>query len=718
MIDKFKSAFKEEAFELLSNLEDIFLELESHPLDLELINAAFRAIHTVKGSSGMFGYDTISAFTHEVETALDHCRDGTLSVTTELIGLTLKARDHIRRLLDFEEPVPGEIIAEGEALLARLLAYIAKAGPEAMASAPAATAATPNGKEASAKKAGNAPAPVPGESETYRVRFRPKSGIFRDGTKVLNLLEEISGLGQAENYPDTSMIPELDSLDPESCYCTWDSVLTTTGGENEIHDVFIFVADQAEIGIERIDIASRINPGAGTKRLGEILVERGAVSGEALREALSSQKRLGEVLVEKHIVSKPQIESALMEQEHLKKVHERGEGVAATIRVASDKLDALVDLVGELVTLQARLQQTALGLKDAAISSITEQFERLISQLRDNTMSIRMLPIGSTFNKFRRVVRDLSSELGKEAELVAEGADTELDKTVIERLGDPLVHIIRNSLDHGIELPEAREKAGKSRMGTIKLAAKHSGASVLIQVSDDGRGLDRDAIRNKAIERGLLQPGQELQDKELYNLIFEPNFSTAKVITTVSGRGVGMDVVKREIDLLGGSVQLDTARGKGMTVTLKIPLTLAIIDGLLVRIDREFFVIPLSSVDGCIEMTKTELSTRGERRIIEYRGELVPYVSLRKHFDSSGEEPGIEQIVIATAHDARVGFVVDQVVGDYQTVIKPLGRMFRDVEGISGATILGDGTVALVLDVNRLASMVQREAGRKLAAGA
>jgi two-component system chemotaxis sensor kinase CheA len=711
MIDKFKTAFKEEAYELLSQLEDTFLELESHPLDLELINAAFRAIHTVKGSSGMFGYDTISRFTHEVETALDRCREGSLDISKDLIGLTLQARDHIRKLLDFEEPVPEDIVREGEALLGRLVGFIR--GSDATAAEPQ------QGKAKAAEK--TAPKAQresePGETSTFRVRFKPKPGIFMDGTRVLNLLEEIAGLGQAENFPDTSAIPELGSMDAEKCYCGWDSVLTTTKDENAIRDVFIFVEDQAEISIERLEVSEAGDSEEGTKRLGEILVERGAVSGEALRDALKSQKRLGEVLIEKHIVSKPQVESALMEQEHLKKVREHGEGVAASIRVASDKLDALVDLVGELVTLQARLQQTALGLKDAGIASITEQFERLISQLRDNTMSIRMLPIGSTFNKFRRVVRDLSLELGKEAELVAEGADTELDKTVIERLGDPLVHIIRNSLDHGIEAPDFRERAGKSRMGTIKLAARHSGASVLIQVSDDGKGLDREAIRNKAIERGLIAPAQELPDKELYNLIFEPNFSTAKVVTTVSGRGVGMDVVKREIDTLGGSVQLDTLPGKGMTITLKIPLTLAIIEGLLVRIDREFFVIPLSSVDGCIEMTRDELVRRGERRIIEYRDELVPYVSLRSYFASLGEEPAIEQIVIATAHEARVGFVVDQVVGDYQTVIKPLGRMFRDVEGISGATILGDGTVALVLDVNRLSSMVQRETGRKLATG-
>ena len=508
----------------------------------------------------------------------------------------------------------------------------------------------------------------------------------------------------------------LDALDPEKCVCYWDVLLTTAKSENDLRDVFIFVEDSSELKIERVEEAPLDEEGR-SKRLGEILVERGIVSADSLREALGSQKRLGEVLVEKHIATKPEIESALVEQEHLKKVQERGEAGMGSVRVASDKLDALVDLVGELVTLQARLSRTSLDLQDGPLSSISEQFERLIAQLRDNTMSIRMLPIGSTFNKFRRVVRDLSLELGKEAELLTEGAETELDKTVIEKLGDPLVHIIRNSLDHGIERPDVRRAAGKPEKGSILLSARHSGAYVLIQVTDDGKGLDKDAIYGKAVERGILSPGQEIADEDLYLLIFAPGFSTGKVVSAVSGRGVGMDVVKREIDSLGGSVSLQTEKGRGTTVTLKIPLTLAIIEGLLVRIEGEHYVIPLSSVDGCIEIRREELAAYGDRRILSYRDELVPFLPLREAFETPGEEPEIEQIVIAAAQDAKIGFVVDQVVGDYQTVIKPLGRMFKDVEGVSGATILGDGTVALILDVNRLSYAVQREGARKAAKG-
>lgn len=697
-MDKFKSAFREEAFELLSKLEDQFLELESQPLNGELINAAFRAIHTVKGSAAMFGFDNVSKFAHEMETTLDLCRDGTLSITKDFIGLALKGRDHLRQLMEFEGQVPEDISGEGEVLLQRFRDFAGKGK-----AVPAAPKAPPP----------ELPSALP--TRTFRIAFAPSAGIFKNGTKVLNLVEELTALGAADVLPHMESVPSLEKLDAETCYTHWEILLTAAVDENAIRDIFIFVEDLSKLKIEEV-----LDEG-GTKRLGDILVDRGDASRGDILEALDSQKKLGEVLVEKKIVSKPQVESALVEQDHMKKLQERGEATTSSIRVASDKLDSLVDLVGELVTLQARLSQTCLEVGDAGLSSVSEQFERLISQLRGNAMSIRMLAIGSTFNKFRRVVHDLSLELGKEMELVTEGAETELDKTVIEKLNDPLVHIIRNSVDHGIEKPDARLRAGKQRAGVIKLIARHSGAYVLIQVSDDGRGLDRDAIKAKATERGLISPGQDITDQELLNLVFEPGFSTAKVVTTVSGRGVGMDVVKREIDSLGGVVQLASTPGAGMSVTLKIPLTLAIIEGLLVRIGREFYVIPLSTVDGCIEIMRDEILRMGERRIIGYRDEIVPFIRLRDFFDLEVEEADveapIEQIVVASAQEYRVGLVVDQVLGDFQTVIKPLGRMYRDVDGVSGATILGDGTVALILDVNRLASVVQHSGALKVDAG-
>ena len=702
MIDGFKETFREEAEELLSGLEGILLELETKPGDPELLNAAFRAVHTIKGSAGMFGFEAIGRFAHDLENIMDRIRSGSLSMTKDFADLALSCRDHIRTLLAADED-PGPAIQERTGQLVEALRAYAAKGSRA------------DGGESEAPSEGRADAltdnpDAGGEETVWRLSFKPGQGVFRSGTKVLRLLEELSELGDCACFPHTENIPELEKLDPEACLTSWDAIIASGKGPDAIKDVFIFIESESEIALEKIEEAAILQEREEPKKLGEILLDRGIVTRAAIDEALRSQRRLGEVLIEKKLVSKEQVESALVEQEHLKRVQERQVDTgAASIRVASEKLDQLVDLVGELVTLQARLSQTALGIQDPGLTGISEMFDRLISQLRDNTMSIRMLPIGSTFNKFRRVVRDLSLELGKDAELATEGAETELDKTVIEKLGDPLVHIIRNSLDHGIERPADRLAAGKPRSGTIRLSAMHSGAYVLIQVADDGAGLDRAAIKAKALERGIISLGADLPDQEIDQLIFAPGFSTAKTVTKVSGRGVGMDVVKREIDSLGGTVLLKSERGHGTTMTLKIPLTLAIIEGLLVKVADEFYVVPLSSVDGCIEIRSDEVVERDGKRIITYRGELLPFVPLRTWFDSPGEAPAISQIVIVNALDSRIGFVVDQVIGDYQTVVKPLGRLYRNVRGLSGATILGDGTVALILDVNRLSQAVKRD---------
>jgi two-component system chemotaxis sensor kinase CheA len=402
------------------------------------------------------------------------------------------------------------------------------------------------------------------------------------------------------------------------------------------------------------------------------------------------------------------VESALAEQQQVRDLREKRQStdIASTIRVATEKLDSLVNLIGEMVTVQARLSQTVAAKGYSDLLTVAEDVERLTASLRDNTLSIRMLPIGTTFSRFTRLVRDLSTELGKEAELVTDGAETELDKTVIERLGDPLVHLIRNCIDHGIEAPGAREAIGKPRCGTVRLSAEHSGAHVLIRIQDDGAGLDTDAIRAKALERGLIRADAELSDSELHAFIFAPGFSTARSVTNVSGRGVGLEVVKKSIDALRGSVEIGSTKGAGTAITLKLPLTLAIIDGFLTRIGAEYFVFPLSLVAECVELP-CEDRHKGDNRhlgrhLLNVRGEIVPYVRLREQFLIKAEPPPVEQVIITGMNGNRVGFVVDHVIGSHQTVIKNLGTFYRDVEGISGATILGDGTVAMILDVPKL----------------
>ncbi len=490
-------------------------------------------------------------------------------------------------------------------------------------------------------------------------------------------------------------------MEPTDCLVAWDVLLTTSATRSALDEVFLFVADQSEVGISEIPLE---DSSAAGRRLGEILVERGDVAPADIDEGLGRQERLGTLLVKSGKVSEDRIASALGEQRHLREANKARETTVsgATIRVPAERLDSLMDQVGELVIAQARLMQVAMADANPLLKSISEDIERLAAELRDTAMGIRMLPIGTLFGRFRRVVHDLSRELGKAVELTTAGEETELDKTVIECLNDPLVHLIRNAVDHGIEDAARRVAAGKPEGGRVHLSAVHSGAQVLITIEDDGHGLDRAAIRAKAEERGLLQPGQEVGDAELFACIFQAGFSTAAAVTNVSGRGVGMDVVKRTIDGLRGTIEVTSAIGEGTAITLKLPLTLAIIDGLLVRVGDERYVVPLSAVEECVELTRLEDSRSGGRSFLNIRGEIVAFIRLRRLFETPGEPEVIQKVVIVTLGETRIGLVVDQVIGQHQTVIKSLSRMHRDLDGFSGATILGDGAVALILDVPHL----------------
>jgi len=687
------NTFVEEAHELLSDLEFCLLELEEKPNDSELIGRAFRAMHTIKGSGSMFGFDEIAGFTHEIETVFDLVRNGEIPVNKELIDLTLKARDCILSMLDassgsrVDDESINQVLSGFKELSS--MKIVSQGNDEPLDGTVPRQAA---------------------EHMSYRIHFRPSEDMFRSGTNPIPLLKELQELGNCSVVAQLDSIPPLEECNIELCYTSWDVILTTEKDINLIKDVFIFVEDSCELTIDPIDISQMTDGEDSHRKLGEILVGRGEIKSEDLQKALNQQKRIGEILVDKGFVSQDKVESALAEQKHVNELQEKQkvEQAVATIRVAADKLDKLVDLVGELVTVQARLTQKSNTGNDPELLLISEEVERLTEELRDNTMSIRMVPIGTTFNKFRRLVRDLSSSLHKEIELSIEGAETELDKTVIEQLNDPLVHIIRNSIDHGVEAPDEREAVGKPREGMLYLSARHSGANVLIEITDDGKGLDSELIKNKAIERGIIQSDAELSEKEIFNLIFEPGFSTAKKVTGVSGRGVGMDVVKKTIDLLRGSVDIVSEKGTGTTITLKLPLTLSIIEGLLVSIGNNFFVLPLSSVEECLQLTHEDITRNHGRHITNVRGEIVPYIKLREKFGINGDVPDIEQIVITDVDRTRVGFVVDSVIGQYQTVIKSLGRVYRDVDGVSGATILGDGSVALIVDLNHLVHAVER----------
>ena len=704
MMEQHIAAYREEAIELLAELESSLLELEETPDDKDLISRVFRAMHTIKGSGAMFGFDAIARFTHEVETVFDLVRNGKMAVTKELLSLTLQSRDYISALLDASSGLGEVDQARGEEIIAglrRLDQGIKDDPPEAEPSAADPEPPPPGGQ------------PTAEKSATWRIRFEPNRELLLCGSKPLSLINELRDLGTCQVIAHYDKTPALDGLVPEHCYLYWDIVLTTSRGEAAIRDVFIFVEDDCRISVKLIDDPSRDQE---PSKLGEILVDRGDLAPETLQTVLAQQKPLGELLVASGAVSPEKVQSALVEQQQVKAVRQERsapEG-AASIRVPAEKLDQLVNLVGEMVTVQARLSQVAGMNGDPRFVSIAEEVERLTNELRDTALNIRMLPIGSTFSKFKRLVRDLSLELGKEIDMETFGADTELDKTVIEKLNDPLVHIIRNSIDHGIETPEKRLAAGKPRIGTIRLGAEHAGDSVLITIHDDGAGINREAIHKKAIELGMVSPSLELSDQEVFGYIFAPGFSMAAKVTSVSGRGVGMDVVKRGIEGLRGSIVVDSTLGAGTTITLKIPLTLAIIESLLVKIGDSHFVLPLTAVEECVELSREDVEKGHGRNVANVRGHLTPYINLRQQFGITGERPEIEQIVIVGVKGGRVGFVVDCVVGEHQTVIKPLGSLYHDVPGISGATILGDGSVALILAPGDLAELAENSEHREL----
>ena len=682
--------FKDEALELIQELEAALLELEESPEDSSPIDRVFRALHTLKGSGGLAGFDNVAGFCHEAETVFEQVRSGERKVDEKLVSLTLSAQDHLKGMIMAEfgaAPVDDELTAELVAAFQALMPF-PQGAPLNVATADMAT---------------------PTDQATFRIRFRPMPNLFLQGVQPHFLLGELQRLGEALVVAQLDAIPALDELNPEECLVYWDVLLTTDQDEDAIRDVFIFVEDDCELMIQKIDDGSQLDQPEDYKRLGEILVERGDLTEEDLARYLKEKKRLGEALVEEGAVDGIKVQSALAEQERIQMLRRerKANDAMESIRVKSDRLDKLVNLVGEMVTVQARLSQFANSRLDADLLSVAEEVERLTWDLRDQVLTIRMLPIGGTFTRFKRLIRDLGRELGKDVLLVSEGGETELDKTVIDQLNDPLVHLVRNSIGHGIESPAVRQAIGKPGKGRITLSAKHSGANVVLTIADDGAGLDVERIRAKAVEKGLISEQAELSEREIYALIFEPGFSTAQEVSNVSGRGVGMDVVRQAIDALRGSIEVRSEEGKGTTFSLKLPLTLAIIDGLLIDLGAEHYVLPLSAVEECIELTRDDVEQSHGRNLVKIRGEIVPYVRLRDEFKINSERPDIEQIVIVNLEGLRVGFVVDHVVGEHQTVIKNLGRMYQDVNGVSGATILGDGRVALILDLPQLATRAE-----------
>jgi two-component system, chemotaxis family, sensor kinase CheA len=704
-LDQVLHTFILEARELLVDMEAALLRIAGEADPRESINAIFRAAHTIKGSSGLFGLDAVVTFTHVVESALDRVRDEAVALDEPLVALMLACGDYIGRLVDAvergEPQVDPRTEPEGAALLGRLQAYLG--APQAHgAAAPAASALTAAGGPA-----------------RWHLSLRFGPDVLRNGMDPLSFIRYLATLGEIEHIvtlPDA--VPGLDALDPESCCLGFEIAFLTRADKAAIENVFEFVIDDCALRIvppgsqvaQYLDLIRSLPE--GPSRLGEILVRCGSVTAHELETALALQagggvaRKIGAILAEQGNVAPQVVEAALARQKQVKET--RGTE-NQSVRVDADKLDRLINLVGELIIAAAGAHLVAKRTRNLELMERNSTLADLVEEVRDSALQLRMVKIGGTFGRFKRVVHDVARELGKDIELALDGEDTELDKTVVERIGDPLMHLVRNAMDHGIDSPELRAERGKRPTGTVSLNAFHDSGSIVIQVRDDGGGLDREKILAKGIERGLVEPGRVLGDAEVYALIFEPGFSTADQITNLSGRGVGMDVVKRNITALRGSVAIASEPGLGTIVTVRLPLTLAIINGFQVGVGKSVFVVPMDMVDECIEF-----SLEPGHDYTDLRGQVLPFIRLRQLFDVPGAPAARQNIVVVKHAGQKFGLVVDALMGEAQTVIKPLSRMFAQVRGISGSSILGSGDVALILDVPLL--MQQAQESRSVAA--
>lgn len=659
------AVFRTEAAELLEQIEAGLLDLNVNLGDKDQVDAVFRGLHTLKGSGAMFGFEALAAFTHHCETAFDRVRKGEVPATHALVTAVLEAKDHMRALV---ETPAGDHEAMSEALLVNLRRAVDGSGDHAAASA------------------------VAGPAQTlFKIRFSLPQNAMANGTNPLPLLDELRDLGTCRIVADRSGIPALDELVPTDLHISWDVELLTTEPRSAIDDVFIFVMDDMELKVEEIAV-----PAQAPAVTAPATPVAAPVAAQTAAPAPSA-------------VAAPAAVSTSGDAKSAK--------ANENVRVPAERLDELMDRVGELVIAQSRLSQLAGGSGDLTLRAVSEDVERLSGELRDTMMVLRMVPVTHLFSRFRRLVHDLANETGKRIELITEGETTEVDKSVIERLADPLVHLVRNSCDHGLETADERLASGKTEAGHIHLSARQQAGEVIITIKDDGRGINKERVRAKAESSGLIAANASLTDQEIYQLIFQPGFSTASQVTNLSGRGVGMDVVKRTIDALRGTINVVSRPGEGSEISLAIPLTLAIIDGLLVRVGNGRYVIPLSAVEECLELSiEEDMRSRG-RSFISLRDSLVPFLRLRDLFRTNTAPDPFQKVVVISTGSERVGLVVDQIIGDHQTVIKGMSKLHHDVSTFSGATILGDGDVALILDVGHLVAEGQQQEAHLRAAG-
>ena len=658
-MDKVIDKFLNEAQELIEDLEKAVLNLEKNSEDSSTIEEVFRVMHTFKGTANMFGFDKLGEFTHYLENIYDDLRSGKIAITNEILEITLKSVDYLRSIISNGNEIGFE---QEHAEMMKLVTSI-------------------SAEENTVQKGGNENGGTAVRQLLF-IEFTPHKDFLKSGNNPFFLIEDLTGLGDAKVITNKSQLQTVDEYETDAAFLSWKILLYTDASLEDVQGEFMFVEDECDIAIKKVTTDNLLannefNLLIDTK--GDQLTFDDLV---AFTDALQ-QKKNSEVKVNTQNKSQSQ----------------------HTIKVTYEKIDNLMNIASELVTTQARLSLYSDRTKDPELEEIAETVEKLVRQLRDESFSISLLPISSLSVRFERLIRDTSRELGKKIRFVSSGGDTELDKKIIENLVDPVMHLLRNAIDHGIESPEERVAKDKEESGIIHLKSYYSGTNVIIEIIDDGKGIDKDIIRKKAIEKEIIAAADVLTDQEIYGLIFHPGFSTAQKITNVSGRGVGMDVVKKAINNLRGDVEVLSELGKGITIRLKLPLSLSIIDGLLVSISEARYVIPLSSINKCYEVTSDSINP-DMNDLVVLDGEQIPYINLRKTLHHSDDKPQYVNLVVTKTDDKKVAYEVDSIVDEHQAVIKPLGKIYQDQDYVSGATILGNGEVALVLDTTRLASMV------------
>lgn len=689
---KLLATFITEATELIEDLEVGIVALEDSGDDDELINRIFRAAHTIKGSAGVVGLTALSNFTHTTEGVLDLVRNRELPVTSELISILLKAVDLLRAMV--KAVSKGEVEVDG-----REVEFVSEMLGKFL----------PDSSDQPIQQEVKKPdyrADDEGKYSYLEIDMKLSENLFETGTDPLMIFRELTDLGEIVDIEaNKGLLPDFHALDVYKLYLTWHLILKTKEPFSRVENTFIFVQDDSEISIE--DVTQYFKDGVDLRvadmKLGEILSDKGLVSKDDVNQALAKQEKIGELLVKTGKVTKEDVQEVLEKQLKSREVQK-----AATIRVDTDKLDKLINLVGELVIAVARVEQLQCSRPDEsrqAGQGSMDSLQRICRDLQEQVMRLRMVSVEGLFSRFHRVIRDLSNDEGKKVRLELRGLDTELDKNVIEQLSDPLKHLVRNAVDHGIELPEERVKVGKPEEAIIGLSAYQQEGNIFIEVSDDGYGINCKAVLTKAVEKGFVKEGDDLSDQEIYQLMFLPGFSTAKKVTEVSGRGVGLDVVKQNISELHGSVEIISSVGKGTMFRIKLPLTLAIIDGMTVKVGGEVITIPLLSIIESIRPKSNSVKTvEGRGEVVDARGGYLPLVRLHEVFDIETEktDPSEALVVIVESAERRFGVLVDDVLGEQQAVIKSLEKNFRQVDGAAGATILGDGTVSLILDIHGL----------------